>query len=89
MKAGYFSNLCMIKLEIKVRPKKPKYIEFSQSLNSMTDELLQLCPGLLITEKNKTFILIADLNSSEHLTRVLNSKHFSILSGAIKMIGGK
>jgi hypothetical protein len=79
----------MIKLEIGIRPKSHKYLEFSQSLESIQTDLMQLCAGLLITEKNKTFSLIAEMDSTEQLTEVLKSKELGILSGAIRMLAEK
>ncbi len=79
----------MIKLDIKVQPKSTKYLEFSQSLESIKSDLKQLCASLLITEENNTFSLIADINSPEQLTKMFCSKELSILSGAIKTLGEK
>ena len=79
----------MIKLEILVRPKKEKYLEFSQSLKFIKSDLAQLCTSLQITQKDKSFTLIANLDSAEQLSKVLFSKELAILSGAIRMLGDK
>ena len=76
----------MIKLEIFVQPKSNKYLEFTQSVNSMTENLLLLCPGMLIIEKEKNFSFISEMNSPAQLNEILNSKELSILSGAIKTL---
>jgi len=76
----------MIKLEISVRPKSIKYLEFSQSLDSIRDALEQRCTTLLITEKEKYFSIIAGLNSAEQLTKVLQSVELRVLSGAIRVL---
>ena len=79
----------MIKLEIIVQPKKEKYLEFSQSLDFIKSDLMKLCAFLSITEKNKTYSIIADLVSVEQLITILYSKELSILSGAIRILGEK
>ncbi len=79
----------MIKLEIIVKPKSEKYLEFSQSLDFIKSNLKQLCNSVLITEVDGVFSIIADLNSVKQLTTVLRSTELSILSGAIKILGEK
>ncbi|HDO28180.1 MAG TPA: hypothetical protein ENH02_08700 [Bacteroidetes bacterium] len=79
----------MIKLEIIVQPKHEKYLEFSQSLESIKDDIQQLCCTLSITEGNKVFYFIAEMNSTEQLTKILYSKELSIISGAIAMLAEK
>jgi len=77
----------MIKLEIKILPKDIKYLEFSQSLLSIKTDLKQLCSSFEISEQNRSFSIIANLNSPEQLTKILYSKELRILSGAIRLMG--
>jgi hypothetical protein len=79
----------MIKLEIIVQPKTEKYLEFSQSLEFVKSDLLKLCTSLSITEKDKTFSIIATLVSAEQLAKVLRSAALGILSGAIRILAKK
>ena len=79
----------MIKLEISVKPKNEKYLEFSQSLSFIKNDLEKLCNSVMISEKDRVFSIIADLDSVEHLTTVLHSNEICILSGAIRMLGKK
>ncbi len=79
----------MIKLEIIVKPKSEKYLEFSQSLNFIKSDLEQLCNSVTISEEDKVFSIIADLSSVKQLTTVLHSTELSILSGAIRILGEK
>ncbi len=76
----------MIKVEIKVRPKSIKQLEFSQTIDFITNDLTQLCNRLLITNMNGYFLLTAEVNSREQLTDILYSKEFGILSGAIRTL---
>ena len=55
----------MIKLEIIVQPKTEKYIEFSQSLEFIRSNLQKLCMSLSVTEKDKTFSIVATMVSAE------------------------
>jgi len=86
---GSFSNKFMIKLTITVLPKRTKYLEFSQSLGSMMPVLKQLCASMKVSEKNKEFTIIINVDSVKRLTATLQSKEFSILSGAIRTLGEK
>ena len=86
---GSFSNKIMIKLEITVFPKSTKYLEFSQSLNSMMPDLKQLCASLKVIEQDKEFTIIFNMDSVKKLTTALQSKELSILSGAIRTLGEK
>ncbi len=79
----------MIKLEITVQPKTIKYLEFSQSLESMKPNLEKLCDSLLITEEDSTFSIIAKMKTIQQLTNTLRSNELAILSGAIKTLGEK
>ena len=79
----------MIKLEVIVQPRSVKYLEFSQSLKSMKPNLHQLCDSLLITEKDSTFFIVAEMKTPEQLSKTLRTKEFAILSGAIKTLGEK
>ena len=79
----------MLKLEIIVRPKSEKYREFSQSIEFIKSDLEQLCNSVIISEDNRTFSIIANLNSVEQLTTVLYSNELSILSGAIRVLAEK
>ena len=79
----------MIKLEIIVKPKSEKYLEFSQSLNFIKSNLEQLCNSVTLSEEDKVFSIIADLSSVKQLTTFLHSTELSILSGAIRILGEK
>ena len=79
----------MLQLKIKIRPKRIKYLEFSQSLESLKTDLIKQCASLLITKKNKSFTIITELNSIEKLIRFLSSKELILLSGAIRMLTEK
>jgi len=79
----------MIKLEIIVQPKTEKYLEFSQSLEFVKSDLQKLCTSLSITEKDKTFSIIARMASAEQLAKILRSTALSILSGAIRILAEK
>jgi len=79
----------MLKLEIIVKPKIEKHLEFSQSLDFIKSDLEQLCNSVLISEVDGVFSIIAYLNSVRQLTTILHSTELRILSGAIKMLGEK
>ena len=79
----------MIKLEISVLPQHSKYLEFSQSLNSILPELEQRCTSTQITEKDKTFSILLLVKSDQELSLLLHSKELGILSGAIHTLGKK
>ncbi|MFK5856865.1 MAG: hypothetical protein QM503_12105 [Bacteroidota bacterium] len=79
----------MIKLEVIVQPRSVKYLEFSQSLKSMKPNLQQLCDSVIITEKDSTFSIVAEMKTPEQLSKFLRTKEFAILSGAIKTLGEK
>ncbi len=86
---GPFSNNYMIKLTVTVLPKRTKYLEFSQSMDSMMPDLKQLCASMKVSEKDKEFTIIINVDSVKKLTAILQSKEFSILSGAIRTLGEK
>ena len=77
----------MIILSIKVQAKTSKYLELSQSLDSMLVNLEKLCSSLIISEKDKIFLIISKLNSIDCLDNILNSKEMRILSGTLKVLG--
>jgi hypothetical protein len=79
----------MIKLEITVLPKSSKYLEFSQSMESIKSDLEQLCNFLQITEEDKAFKIILGVGSIRDFTIILHSKELSILSGAIRTLAEK
>ncbi|NOX84908.1 MAG: hypothetical protein GXO86_02915 [Chlorobi bacterium] len=79
----------MIKLEITVQPKSEKFLEFSQSLDSIKPELELLCSSLQVTEMQNTFTITLDMDSVQELTTALRSKELGILSGAIHMLTEK
>ncbi len=79
----------MIKLEISVFPQHSKYLEFSQSLNSIMPELKQRCTTIQITEQDKTFTILLHVESVQELSSILHSKELGILSGAIRTLGKK
>jgi hypothetical protein len=79
----------MIKLEISVSPQQSKYLEFSQSLNSIIPDLKQRCTTFQISEQDKTFSILLHVESIQELSAVLHSKELGILSGAIRTLGKK
>ena len=76
----------MIKLEITVQPKKEKYLEFSQSIESIKPDLEHCCSSLQIKETNKIFSIIILFDSVSQLRTAIYSKKFGIFSGAIKTL---
>ncbi len=76
----------MIKLEIRVRPKSIKYLEFKQTLAQIKGDLGKYCTRIYIIEKAHGFFITADLESNKQLTDIINSKEISILLGAIKIL---
>ena len=50
---------------------------------------MKRCASLRITEKSKSFSIIAKLNSVEELISILYSKELGLLSGAIRMLAEK
>ena len=78
-----------MKLEIIVQPKIPKYLEFSQSLESIIPDLKKRCDAIMVIEKNETFAIIIDFKSASHMEDVINSKELRILSGAVSMLKEK
>ena len=79
----------MIILELTVRPKPEKYLEFSQSLESIKPGLEHCCTSLQITEQNNEFLILIRFDSATQLKTALRSKKFGILSGAVKILAGK
>ena len=79
----------MIKLEITVLPKSSKYLEFSQSMESIKSDLEQLCKTFQIIEEDKAFRIILGADSIRDFTVILHSKELSILSGAIRTLAEK
>jgi len=79
----------MLKLTITVKPKSEKYLELSQSLEFIKSDLAQLCCSVLISEKNKTFLIEINIRSVEQLVTVLHNDKLKILSGAINLLGEK
>lgn len=76
----------MIKLDITVQPKSEKYLEFSQSLESIKPALEHCCTSLQIKESNKIFSIIILFDSVSQLRTAIHSKKFGIFSGAIKTL---
>ncbi len=76
----------MINLEITAKPKKNKYLEFSQTLEQIKTDLQKLCFRLTVIEEKNTFTIVAKLRSNDQLSAIINSKEISVLSGAIKML---
>ena len=76
----------MVNLEIIVLPKSEKYLEFSQSLESIKPSLLYLCNSLSITKNGENFSIIFELSSTKQLLKTLNAKELKILAGAIRLL---
>ncbi len=77
----------MIILRIKVKAKTAKYLELSQSLDAMHENLEKLCSTLVISKKDKVFFITSKLESDDCLNNILNSKEMKILSGTLKLLG--
>ncbi len=59
------------------------------SLSSIKSDLTGFYDAIQVIEDKQSFIIIANLNSSEQLTEFISSNEFSILSGAIRTLGKK
>ena len=73
------------KLELMVWPKLRKSIEFKQSLDCLADILQNYCSSLKIdqSEIGDGYILLVEWEKTKQMDQMLQSKEFSILSGAI------
>ncbi len=76
----------MIKLEIIVRPKSEKCLEFSQTLEFIKPDLEQICTLIQIIEEDNKYSINMNVDSVQELTNILHSKELSILSGAIRTL---
>lgn len=76
----------MIKLEIRVIPIRRKQAEFSQTLESIKNDLKEHCSGLFVTREENIFCFRIDFKSESRLNEVLQGKEFRILSGAINSL---
>ncbi len=83
-----FFNNYMIKLEIFVQPGSEKFLEFSQTLEFIENDLAKQCSSLSIN-RDKSFSIIATFSSAEQLTKVFSSKELGVLSGAIRTLSTK
>jgi hypothetical protein len=77
----------MINLEITVHPKDNKIVEFSQSLESVQAALEKYCSYLTMTRDGKIFRIVAELETVDHLRKLMASMELRVLSGAIKVLG--
>ena len=75
------------KLELVVWPKLRKNLEFSQTLDCLSVKFQECCSSLRIESQNgDRYILYAEWSNSEKMRRMLQSKEFSILGGAIAIL---
>jgi len=72
-------------LEVVVWPKLHKNIEFKQTMDCLSGSLQDYCSFLKVSqsEGGETFSLYAEWDKAEQMDIMLQSKEFSILSGAI------
>jgi len=76
----------MIKLEIQVLPIKRKQVEFSQTLESIKNDLQEHCSDLIVTQEENIFFFRIEFKSENRLNEILQCKELSILSGAIRSL---
>jgi len=76
----------MIILEILLRPIPSKYLELSQSLEAIHDDLHQLCAHLTISKQEQSFLFISIFNTMREFVTMLESDEARVLSGAISML---
>ena len=76
----------MIKLEIRVLPFERKRVEFSQTLDSIKNDLQEHCSNLFVIKDEKVFCFRMELKSETRINEILQCKEFSILSGAISLL---
>ena len=79
------------KLEVVVWPNSRKMLEFKQSLDCLAEILQNYCTNLKIEEAGDglSYTLSAQWETSAHMRQTLQSKEFSILSGAITALCDK
>jgi len=72
------------KIEVLVWPKLRKKVEFKQTLDCLSMTFQDYCLSLRIDSQNENyFILSAEWSNLKQMRQMLQSKEFSILSGAI------
>jgi len=76
----------MIKLKIQILPILRKRIEFSQTLESIKNDLQEHCSNLIVTKEENMFIFMLDFTSESRLNEILQYKEFRILSGTIRSL---
>ena len=79
----------MIKLEIRVIPIRRKQAEFSQTLESIKNDLQEHCSGLFVKREENIFCFRIDFKSENRLNEILQGNELKILSGAIRSLGEK
>jgi len=79
----------MIILEILLRSKPTKYLELSQSLDAIHNDLQQLCADLTIKKQGQTIEFISTSNTMTDFIHLLKSNEIRALSGAISMLTEK
>jgi hypothetical protein len=74
-------------LELIVWPKLRKDLELGQTLDCLSVNLQEYCSSLRIESQNGgPYILYAEWPNSEQMRRMLQSREFSILSGAVEAL---
>ena len=76
------------KLELTIELNYRKKLEFRQTLECLSEILLNDCFGLNIQEvqEGDIFILLIQWESENQMRQALRTKEFSILTGAIKSL---
>jgi hypothetical protein len=79
------------KLEVVIWPNSRKRLEFKQSLDCLAEILQHYCSSLMIDESGDglTYTLLAQWETLDQRRQTLQSKEFSILSGAITALCDK
>jgi len=77
------------KLELNIVLNSRKKLEFRQTLECLSESLLNDCSDLKIQESqdDDVFILLIQWNSANQMRRALHTNDFGILIGAIKSLG--
>jgi len=76
------------KLELNIVLNSRKKLEFRQTLECLSEILLNHCSDIKIqeTEDKDTFYLLIQWDSANQMRQALRTKEFAVLSGAIKSL---
>lgn len=76
----------MIILEILLKPISTKYLELSQSLEAIHNDLEKQCAHLSVEKINQSISFVAIFNTLNDFSDMLVSNEMRVLSGAISML---